>query len=188
MMSSGSRRKQVATYEAFGREWRHLPTIYDEVFETEQIDTSSNVGRRTPAPGMWLWAAATMWFGGDAFRVIDRDRLLDLPLGSVVEVDGLRRVDLFAPTDELSVVREAQRKFRAWMHYDEIEARSAELAREFNDPHIEIEHGDFTHGGVRRVIRWLSEGVPAARSSATSTYVVELGRDGTLIWDETSDV
>lgn len=179
--------QQVATYEAFGREWRHLPTIYDEAFEAEQIDTSSNVGRRVPAPGMWLWAAATMWFGGDAFRLIDRDRLLDLPVGSVVEVDALLRVDLFEPADELSEVRAVQREFRAWIRYGEIEARSVELAREFNDPHIEIERGHFTHGGVRRVTRWLSEGMPVARSSATSKYVVELGRDGTLMWHETTE-
>lgn len=181
--------EQVATYEAFGRGWSHLPTIYDDTFECEKIDTSGNAGRRTPAPGMWLWAAATMWFGADAFRVVDRERLLALPVGSVADSDGdLIRVDLFSLSDDINSVRKAQREFRAWMRYEEVEARAAELAASFNDPQIEIEHGEYPSGGTRRVTYWLSSGLPAAKSVATSKRVVEFGPNGTPLRDETSEV
>ncbi|MGY0387705.1 hypothetical protein ACWZJV_12100 [Nocardioides sp. WG-D5] len=181
--------EQVTTYEAFGRGWGHLPTTYDETFECEKIDTSGNAGRRTPAPGMWLWAAATMWFGADAFRIVDRERLMALPVGSLSETDGgLVRVDLFRLSDDINSIREAQREFRAWMRYDELEARSAELAASFNDPQIEIEHGDYPSGGTRRVTHWFSQGVPAAKSVATAKRVVEFGSDGTPLRDEMIEV
>lgn len=181
--------QQVGTYEVFGRTWRHLPTVYDEAFECENVDTSGNVGRRTPAPGMWLWSAATMWFGPDAYRIVDREPLLALPVGSAPKPDGdLVRVDLFRLSDDINSIREAQREFRTWMRYDELEARGDELAASFNDPQIEIEHGDFPNGGIRRVIHWISNGLPSAKSVATSKRVVEFGPNGTQVRDETIEV
>jgi hypothetical protein len=74
------------------------------------------------------------------------------------------------------------------MRYDELEARSADLAASFKDPQIDIEHGSYPSGGTRRVTRWFSNGLPTAKSAAMSKCVIEFAPDGTQLRDETIEM
>jgi hypothetical protein len=181
----------IEAYEAAGRPHARLPKVEGGFFpgEDEQIDVSANPGRRTPYDGILLWAASRMWFGARAFEHLDRERLVALPVGEVVErADGLVvMVDLF-PLDWMGSrpdeVRSRQRTFRDWMGFDALEERADEVAEAEADPVLEIEIGTFEHGGVRRLTEWLDEsGVRAVpRSRARRSRTVELSEDGRVLW------
>ncbi len=180
---------QVNTYEIHGRAWEHLPKVHDEVFDRDKIDVSGNPGRRAPAPGMWLWAASKIWFGPGAFALVERERVLTLPVGRVASLaDGVVVVELFELSDDLVAIRDAQRVFRDWLDYDGLEKRGAELAGALMDPRVEFEVGEFPNGGVRRVIEWLDHGRLVSRSTATERRCMELDETGQLIWQETLPV
>jgi len=177
---------QINTYEVSHRAWEHLPTVWDDVFERDKIDVSNNPGRRVPTPLMWLWAASEMWFGPGAFRILDRDRLVEAPALEVgVRADGVVFVKLFDLDDDIASIRSAQEKFRDWMGYDGIEATIDELAAEMADPQMEFDVGVFEHGGVRLVTEWLDSDGPVARSVATQKRCTELGEAGDIVWQET---
>jgi hypothetical protein len=53
------------------------------------------------------------------------------------------------------------------------------------DPMVEIEEGEFSHGGIRRFTHWLLEGQPTVRSKADSRRIDELGPNGRILWQET---
>jgi hypothetical protein len=116
----------LRAYRAHGRSHDHLPKVPGGFFpgEHEEIDVSRNPGRRSAVDGIWLCAAATMWFGEYAFTLLNRDRLMATPVGEVVNVgDTVLRVDLF-PFEwyrhDVGGVRERQSRFREWMGYDAI--------------------------------------------------------------------
>jgi hypothetical protein len=181
----------IEAYESAGRAHAHLPKVAGGFFpgEDEQVDVSANPGRATPYDGILLWAASRMWFGAKAFEHLDRERLLALPVGEVVERAGacIVTVDLF-PLDwmgsRLDDVRGRQRAFREWMGFDALEERADEVAAADLDPTLEILTGTFEHGGVRLLTEWLDEsGVrPAPKSRARSSRTVELSDEGRVLW------
>lgn len=175
------------TYDVHGMSHQDLPKYTDPTTGWEKIDLSGNPGRRTPVPGMWLLAASRMWFGPQAFSVLDRELLVSFADGSVTErPDGIVEVQLFDLTEPIDEVRAKQRRFREWMGYDDIERRAPELFRRVADPHVEIETGAFPHGGVRRIVEWLDvEGDrPVPRSRAAMKRVSELDQVGNVVWQE----
>lgn len=180
---------QINTYQVYDRPWRHLPTVWDDVFGREKIDVSNNPGRQAPAPGMWLWAAAKLWFGPQSFRLLDRDRVVGLSVGNVtVRPDGIVTIALFDLDDDIDRIRDVQRRFRAALNYDGLEPRARQLAAESTDPTFELETGTFEHGGVRRITEWFRNDLPAPRSIATTRRCSELDEHGTIIWQETSTI
>lgn len=97
--------------------------------------------------------------------------------------NGTVRVDLYSIDMPIEEIRERQRAFRDWMGYDEIEERAPELRGLVTaDPHVELEEGEFDHGGVRRVVEWLDADLESIRRSAASQRrVTELGEDGSVL-------
>lgn len=189
--------ESIQVYERAGRPHSHLPRTEGVLpMDREIIDISINPGRRTPLDGIWLFAAAEMWFGAGAFRYLDRDRLLRLPVGGVAERPGrIVHVELFPYewyTENIEGVRERQRQFREWMRLDDLEARADELddADVDMDPSMEIEEGQFPHGGVRRITEWYaSDGLRSMpKSHASIRRVFELSQRGELVWRDESRV
>jgi hypothetical protein len=162
----------VNTFKVFGRSTEGLPMGWDEDFGCEKIDVSQNPGRQVAVGGLWLWAASKMWFGPASFALIDRERLLQLPVGRVTARPGdVFVVELFALGDEESQIRRAQRDFWTAMAYSGLEARSDELSHSMADPTVEIEVGTFANGGVRRVVEWFDNGRSVPRSKASSQRI-----------------
>jgi hypothetical protein len=175
----------IDMYKAHERPWIHLPIVKDDVFDRDKIDVSQNPGRKVGAPGMWLWPAAKMWFGPGSFRVIDSERLLAAPVGDVsVRPDGCVVVELFSLGDDMDTIRDAQQQFRDWLDFDAIAARDYQRPEIQADPHLEIETGDFEHGGVRRVTLWFNADGGSSRSAATEKHSVELDDSGSVVWEE----
>jgi hypothetical protein len=181
----------LSTYAVWGRPHDHLPKVAGgPAGAAESIDISRNWGRRILFADLWLWAAARMWFGPGAFKWLDRDRLLALPVGEVTERDDdVVRVDLFALDwleSNLDEARERQRVFWDWMGLAELDARRAELERE-HEPDVDVEPGAFEHGGVRRITEWLD---PTGRSRRGSEAGwrrrTEFARDGAIVHQETA--
>ncbi len=136
---------------------------------------------------MWLWAASKMWFGLAAFMLLDRAKLLSLPVGDVTaRRDGVVVVDLFEFDEPLETIREAQSAFRQWMEFDDLRDQADELRRSLSDPALEFETGSFDHGGVRLVTEWFRDGELTPRSRATGSRRTELNEDGSIAWQEDS--
>jgi hypothetical protein len=185
----------IDTYERLGRSHAGLPRHpFDGGFpwETEQIDVSQNPGRRTPLNGIWLWAAARMWFAAPAFFYLDRERLAKLPVGTVQEeTNGLLAVELFPMnwfSSRLDEVRQRQALFREWTGFDRLESNASKIESEVHDAVIEIEDPGCGLGS-RRIIEWLDvterRGVP--RSRAARRRVWDLGPTGEVLSEEVRD-
>jgi hypothetical protein len=182
----------INAYEQAGRPHDHLPKVEGGAlpWETESVDISRHWGRSLVFADFWLWAAATQWLGPGAFKWLDRERLLALPVGDVtVRDDGVVRVDLF-PLDwferNLDEARERQRVFWEWMGLGALEAVSSEQAVD-HEPDVDIEPGAFAHGGVRRITEWLDrDGRSRGGSAAGWRRRTEFGRDGAVVHQETA--
>lgn len=179
----------LSTYHAFGRSAAGLPRVYDDVFCEDKIDISANVGRRSPAPGFWLWAASRMWFGPLAFNLIDRDRLARMPFGQIDErSDGVIAVELFDLSSNIVEIRKKQKAFRDWLGFDHLEQRAFEHRKGTEDPKIEVHVGVFPNGGVRRLTAWERERSLVPRSEASERRVTELDHLGHVVFEEVEKV
>lgn len=177
----------ISNYELFGKSHNGMPKRWDEDFEEEQIDTLKNPGARHPIPGMWLHAAWRMWFGTGAFRFIPREKLLSFADAHRVESQAYQTVfiELFADpaSYDSKAIRTKQASFNAWVGKADLVARGADLITGPNDPSLEIEHGAFEHGGVKRVTAWFDEaGDSVVRSRAATCDIQEVDEKGGVIW------
>jgi hypothetical protein len=180
--------KDVTTYEvlgpASGRSLEGRQLVPDPHRPGKMmVDVSNNVGRGVAVGGLFLWAAARMWFGPVAFRLVSRDRLLVCPVGKISErEDGVIDVELYSLSDPIEQIREAQRLFREWMGYDELaqRARRGEVPDVFDevepDPEIAISVGD---GKSTYIEYYTDDGNPVRRSRSTVQRVY--GSDGPAI-------
>lgn len=164
-----------------------MPTVWDEDFEEEQIDTLKNPGAQHPIPGMWLLAAWRMWFGPGAFRHLPKDRLLNFGEAHRVEELGNEGVfiELFEDPAavETEAARQAQAAFNRWVNKAGLVANAANLLTGPEDPSHEIEHGNFEHGGVKRLTAWFDKDGNSVRKSKAAEYVTqELDGHGGVVW------
>lgn len=174
-----------SNYRALG-----LDLTTEQVIQDEQgrhvVDISEHWGRASIGPGMWFWAAATMWFGRLAFDVIDRERLVQFE-GAAELADGIVRVDLFDPDWPIQTIRERQRRFREQLDYDRLEhIRPGHLVAP-SDPHMQIDKRPGTEQ-VQRVVEWFDDDdQPQPRSRATRRRTTEFDEDGSgTTWIEPS--
>jgi hypothetical protein len=182
---------QIAIFEARGRAHADLPKVWDDMFHTHKIDTTQNPGRRELVPGLWLQAAWRMWFGDFVLEMIPRDILCSFQDAETTSVlpDGQVFVQLFLDPEACGTVenRRRQQSFREHVAMDVI-ADSMKSART-TDPVFELEKGQFPHGGVRRVTKWLGvDRTPVVRSRAGRKLVGEFDSEYKLLWQWESEV
>lgn len=81
-----------------------------------------------------------------------------------------------------------QWEFRKKLHIDEIGRRIQEEEKEAYkrdaDPEINIQEGNFEHGGVRQIQTYLKNGNVAHRSEADSVEIRELDAGGKEVFKE----
>lgn len=112
----------LASYEIAKRSTEDLPLIDDPLFGGKMVDVSSNPGRRSSYPGMWLVAGWRNWFGPGALRYIDSQALISFEPVVLREQLNPSTIfiqlyeDVFAAGDPAN--RERQRNFRLAMRFD----------------------------------------------------------------------
>lgn len=170
----------INTYEVYNRPYGHLPLMDDEIFE-KKVDVSSNPGRRTAFPGMWLCSCFEMWFGKGFFKYVPKERVQSFPNAKEIKEIGLNAVylrlhdDIFAAKENKNVLQ----YFRDWTGMDELAEQNMAFAEGSGDPCFEMNEGAFPNGGVRMLIQWMNhENELVRRSKATKKIESELSSDG----------
>lgn len=179
----------VSNYELHKRPHDHLPKIMDEDTDWLWIDIFQNPGARYDFVGGWLQAAWRMWFGELMFQFMPKERLLAFPHAERVEElsTGAVFIELYADPAACDTpeARRRQHLFREWTGLPELARRAPELSkgRGPDDPSIDIEQGQFPHGGVTRLTIWYdAQGKQDRRSRAASKVVTEIGPDNKKVW------
>jgi hypothetical protein len=177
----------ISTYKAFSKPYKHLPLVYNEIFNRYDIDISKNYGRRTIFPGMWLQASWQMWFGQGAFRYIPKERLLAFNQGYIVSElpSGSVFIQLYEDGKEYEKKenRDRQKAFREWVGMDHLENQACEYVVGKGDIAFEIEEGAYFHGGVRMLTIWADkDGKPTRKSKAYKKIEIELNKNGQEVW------
>jgi hypothetical protein len=132
-----------------------------------------------------------MWYGPNSFCLFPRERLLSFPHARRVEElpTGAVFIELYDDpfAAENPENRHVQQSFRDWMEMDQIPERAQRIFGDRVDPGLEIEHGEFEGGGVRRWTEWLTPDLdPSRRSIAHIKRVSILGPMSELISQETT--
>jgi len=185
--------EDLRRFEQYGRSYEGLTLTPDENRNIMKVDISKNPGQRHPIPYMWLQSCWRMWFGGKAFTYMPKERLLSFPEARRVEElpSGVVFIELyedpFAADDPEN--RRIQQAFRDWVDMDRIQATAHQLFPHAADPTYSMERGEFDHGGVCLLIRWVDKkGKPVPRSQAVKKQMQELDEDGQLVWSGSEPV
>ena len=148
-----------------------------------EIDIKKNPGYVFKTKGYSLCAAYRMWFGSDSCRIFDRDTLRNYPAYENVTIDNdVTRITLYEDIKDYRNNRDKQLEFRNELHIDEIAERliKQEMTeyRDNSDSEINIQEGQFSHGGVRLIQTYLKDGRTVSRSKADSVEERELDANG----------
>ena len=148
-------------------------------------DFQNYPGYRFISYGYELGAFYRMWFGKGAYEILDKDALRNFPCYENIVLDNdVTRITLY---DDISNYdkkenREKQMDFRKELRIDEIALKlkqeEAEERKNNSDPEINIQEGNFEHGGVRLVQTYMKDGEIVHRSEADSVEERELDENG----------
>jgi hypothetical protein len=181
------------SFEAYGKSTDGFTLKVDENHDQLVVDISKNPGQRHPIPYMWLQSCWRMWFSGKAFSYMPKERLLSFPEGRRIEElpSGVVFIELyedpFAAEDPEN--RRIQQAFRDWVDMDRIQETAHLIFPHAADPTYSMERGEFEHGGVCLLIRWVDKrGKPVPRSQAVKKQMQELDEDGQLVWSGSEPV
>ncbi len=156
-------------------------------FRVEPIssDYHSYPGYRFISYGYELGAFYRMWYGKGSYEILDRNALRNFPCyENIVLNNDVTRITLY---DDISNYdkkdnRDKQMDFRKELRIDEIASelkkKEAEERKNNSDPEINIQEGNFEHGGVRLIQTYLNDGEIAHRSEADSVEERELDENG----------
>lgn len=178
----------IDTYEFYNRPHENLPRVIHPQWKEERIDISRNPGRSTFFPGMKLQAAWQMWFGPGFFKYVPCERLLSFEGAEKLTLlkTGVVFIQLYkSPSDcSLPKARKTQAAFRDWVGMDELEKQAFAIRdKKPHDPGVEIERGEFPHGGTAKIIHWLDDkGNLSTKSKAAIKLIIETGKDGREVW------
>lgn len=159
----------------------------------EMVDIEKNPGHSHKAYGVWYGAWYRMWFGKEYYKYIDKNELHTYSgyETSILEND-VTRITLYENiwVYNTPASRKKQWEFRSKLHIDDIAHRLIEEEKENikADSEIEINIGQFRHGGVRLIRTYLKDGKPAKKSVADSVEEVEYSKEGKILFRDISNI
>ena len=154
-----------------------------------EIDIEKNPGYIFRTQNYELGACYRMWFGKEAYEILDKETLRNFPCyENVVLNNDVTRITLYENIQDYKKKenRDKQWEFRRALHIDEIAHRLLDEEKEERkrkaDPEITIQQGNFEHGGVRLVQTYLKDGERVKRSQADSVEEQECTLDGKVVY------
>lgn len=159
--------------------------------EDIEIDIEKNPGYVYKTQGLHLGGFYRMWFGEDSYAFLDKSDLRSFPcFENILLENDVTRITLNEHIEDYRnrENRQKQWEFRKKLHIDDIARRMQEEEKEFYkrnaDPEINIQEGNFEHGGVRLIHTYLKNGNIAHRSEADSVEIRELDADGKEVFKD----
>jgi hypothetical protein len=184
--------EDIDYYIIKGRSLENIHTKQNPIFPEDTIvDIEYNPGHSHIVNGIWFGSCWTMWYGAEYFKYIPKDILLRYKhCYENRELDnGIIRIKLYDNIWEYDKPenREKQKAFRKQVGIDEVAHRLMEEVEqnEEYDASIEINSGEFPHGGIRSITYYYDDvGEVIAKSKAVESRTYELDKDGKIVWSE----
>ena len=138
-----------------------------------------------------------MWFGKDYDEYIPLQQIADFCdcESNICYENGTRYITMFKSPYDFSDPDCMQRAFRfraatdcdaAYEYWKNIVTSIDFVQGQVN---MEIENGSFPHGGIRLVKVYLDENnKPVLKAKAVKVNITERGTDGSVLYEETSDL
>lgn len=183
-------------YKIHGRSTEGVHTTKREISnDTLVVDVEYNPGHSHFVNDLWFGSCCLMWFGEEYFRYVPKEVLKsykDCYKNKELE-NGSIRIFLYDNIFDYDKPenRERQWVFRRRVGIDEIahQLMNTPYSMENVNPSIELDTGNFEHGGIKRIKYYLNkDGGVVPKSRAVEYKLYELDNDGKLIWSETHTV
>lgn len=164
-------------------------------FEPINKDFQNYPGYRFWTYGYGLGAFYRMWFGKDSYEILDKDTLRNFSCYENIVLDNdVTRITLYEDVLDYDKKenRDKQMAFRKVLNIDEIAAKlrleEEEERKLKSDPEINIQEGNFEHGGVRLIQTYLKDGEIAHRFEADSVEERELDENGREVFSVIKEI
>ena len=164
-------------------------------FEPITKDFQKYPGYRFKTYGYGLGAFYRMWFGKEIYAILNKDALRKFRCyENIVLENDVTRITLYENISDYDkkANRKLQLKFRKALNIDQIAAQmrqdEAEEMKRNADPEVNIQEGNFEHGGVRLIQTYLRNGEVAHRSEADSVEEIEMDENGKEVFRITRDI
>lgn len=143
--------------------------------------------------GLWFGCTYEMWYGPDYDRYIPLEKIASFDDCSEKEIfeNGTVRIRMYDSYDDFSKPESVRRAW-AFRHHTDCDAAADYWTEEINklivaqmEYQVEMEYGEFPHGGMCLMKAYLDEnGKPITKSKAVKVHISERGTDGKSVFQE----
>jgi len=187
--------KQVEMYDYRDKSIEGIPLKADEIFKDKMaVDVEKLPGYGEQIDNIWFGAAWKMWFGEPYYEFISKEsieKFKDCYKNEKI-TDNCRCITLYEDMDDYKNPenRERQWKFKETIDFQNVVERLRETGiNSVDDPELEIETGNFEHGGVRLFKEYFdSEGNSVPKSKASKMRITEHGKNGGVVWEDEQNI
>ena len=156
-----------------------------------EMNIEHNPGYFHVVDGIWFGSCYRMWFGKEFYQYISKEKLQSFAnCYENCELENeVTRITLYENMWDYAKEENRQRQwdFRRSVGMDEVAhiLEEEKTKRKVTDSEIEIQTGNFSHGGVRLINQYFDEeGNIVCKSKAKKVKIAEYSADGKIIFSE----
>ena len=185
----------VSDYEEKYGSLEGIPLIPNRIFDNEmEVDVEKFPGYGEQIDDLWFGAAWKMWFGEPYYEFVSKEAIENFKdcYKNKQITDNCRCITLYEDMDDYE---NPENRARQWKFKEAIDFQNViEKLREtginrVSDPELEIETGEFAHGGIRLFKGYFdNEGNIVPKSKASKMKLTEHGEDGSVLWEDEQNI
>ena len=178
-------------------QWKRHPELREiktmNIAMVDFADPEQFAGHTHFHKGLWFGCTYEMWYGPDYDRYIPLEKIASFDDCSEKEIfeNGTVRIRMYDSYADFSKPESVR---RAWgfRHHTDCDAAADYWTEEINklivaqmEYQVEMEYGEFPHGGMCLMKAYLDEnGKPITKSKAVKVHISERGTDGKSVFQE----
>ena len=182
---------QLNIYEWKNRSLDGIPLKPHRIFKNEMaVDVEKFPGYDEQIDSIWFGAAWKMWFGEPYYEFISKEAIENFKdcYKNEKTAGNCRCITLYEDMDDYEnpANRARQWKFKEAIDFQNVIEKLRETGiNRVDDPELEIEIGEFAHGGIRLFKGYFDdEGNSVPKSKASKMKISEHGTDGSVLWED----
>lgn len=188
--------RDISMYETRGKSLDNVRFTKSCIFPDKDIvDLEYMPGHTRLAKGLWFGSCWMMWYGEEYYNYVSKDAIENFNdcYENKKISERCTRITLFEdPMDyDSEENRRRQWSFGKKANIYEIGKQLKESDKNISvhDPEMEINSGNFEHGGVRQIIYYYDEKKrPMIKSKANKKVTYELDKKGHRIWSKEESI
>lgn len=180
----------LSIYKIKGRSLENIPLTKHKIHKNRTvIDVQKMAGYTEYVNGVWFGAAWKMWFGPGFYQFVTPEIIEKFSdcFSNELIAERCNCITLYENLSDFDnpTSRARQWSFKRAIDFDNLIQRLKEGPRVIDNPAIEINEGQFAHGGIKEMREYYDmEGNNVSKKNADKVLIVEYNEVGQVVWQD----